>query len=87
MKTNAHVWLARFGVFVFLITLFMPASAISGGGRGFWLFAGAALCLLYIWNEQRLFQKSPSPSWADLLPKVAVPGLVIFLTPVFAWLR
>ncbi|MBK7661523.1 MAG: hypothetical protein IPJ28_21450 [Betaproteobacteria bacterium] len=87
MKTKQHVWLARCGVFVFLLALFMPASAISGGGRGFWLFIGAALCLMYIWKEQRIFQKSASPSWADLLPKVMVPGLVILLTPVFALIR
>lgn len=84
---NSHVWLARTGVVLFLLVLFVPSSAISGGGRGFWLFVGAALCLLYVWKEQRLFQKSADPSWADLLPKVWAPGLVILLTPVFAWLR
>jgi hypothetical protein len=42
---------------------------------------------MYIWKEQRIFQKSASPSWADLLPKVMVPGLVILLTPVFALIR
>ncbi len=84
---NSHVWLARVGVFLFLLVVFMPASVISGGGRGFWLFVSAALSLMYIWREQRVFQKSADPSWADLLPKVAAPGLVILLTPVLAWLR
>ncbi len=87
MKNAPHVWLARIGVVLFLIVLFAPSASISGGGRAFGLFVGAALCLMYIWKEQRLFQKSADPSWADLLPKVWVPGLVILLTPVFAWLR
>ena len=84
---STHVWLARVGVVLFLLVLFIPAAMVSSGGRGFWLFVAAALCLMYIWKEQRLFQKSASPSWADLLPKVTAPGLVILLTPVFAVLR
>jgi hypothetical protein len=84
---NSHVWLARVGVVLFLFVVFLPASAITGGGRGFWLFVSAALCLMYYWKEQRLFQKSADPRWSDFLPKVAVPGLVILLTPVLAWLR
>jgi hypothetical protein len=84
---SPHVWLAYVGVVLFLLVLFIPASMVSPGGRGFWLFLAAAMCLAYIWKEQRLFQKSASPSWADLLPKVTVPGLVILLTPVFALLR
>ena len=84
---NPHIWLARIGIVLFLLVLFIPATMVSSGGRGFWLFVAAALCLMYIWKEQRLFQKSASPSLADLLPKVVAPGLVILLTPIFAIIR
>ena len=84
---STHVWLARAGVVLFLLVLFMPSAAISAGGRGFWLFAAAALCLMYVWKEQALFRRSADPSDADLLPKVWVPGLVILLAPVMALLR
>jgi cbb3-type cytochrome oxidase subunit 1 len=84
---STHVWLARVGVVLFLLMAFVPSTSVSPGGRGFGLFVAAALCLMYIWKGQRIFQKSADPSWADLLPKVAVPGLVILLTPVFAFLR
>ncbi len=59
---NPHVWLARVGAFAFLIALFLPASAISGGGRGFWFFAGAAFCLLYAVKEWSLHRRAADPS-------------------------
>ena len=84
---NPHVWLARVGVVLFLLVLFVPTPALSSGGRGFWLLVAAALCLMYIWKDQALFRESPDPSDAVLLPRVWVPGLVILLAPAMAPLR
>lgn len=84
---NTHAWFARVGVVLFLLMLFIPSASISGGTRGLGLFVAAALCVLYVWNEQVLFRKGTERSWADLLPKVTVPGLVVILTPVFAVIR
>ncbi len=84
---NTNAWYARVGVVLFLLMLFIPAASISGSARGFGLFIAAALCVLYIWNEQVTFRKRSDPSWAELLPKVTAPGLVVLLTPVFAIIR
>ena len=45
------------------------------------------MCVPYIWFEPVLFRKATTRSWADLLPMVMAPGLVVLLTPTFAIIR
>jgi hypothetical protein len=85
-KKSQHVWFARVGVVLFLVLLFSPAS-VSASGRALGMFLALALCAAYCWQERQLFLKSAEPSYADLLPKVMVPGLVVLLTPVIVLLR